>query len=116
MVRIKRGTTALKKRKSLLAKTKGYRNALSTKERAAREAHLHAGSHAFAHRRKKKGDFRRLWNVRINSAIRPLGSTYSEYIHILKSKNIKINRKMLALIAQKHPETFKRIFENTLEK
>lgn len=88
--------------------TKGYRFARSKKERAAREAIVHAGKYAFAHRRDKKNDFRRLWNVRINAG---LGETlsYSKFIGALNKKKILVNRKMLAELAEKSPETFARL-------
>ena len=113
MVRVKRGTLAAKKRRALLAKTKGYRYGRSKKEREAREAHLHAGAHAFSHRRKKKGDFRRLWTIRINAAVRSLGLPYNRCISALQSNGITLNRKMLMLLAHKYPKTFKRLIEKT---
>lgn len=113
MVRIKRGTTSLKTRKSLLKKAKGYRWGRSTKERQAREAVLHAGAHAFAHRRKKKGDFRRLWTVRIAAAVQPHNLSYSTFIHQLKQYQTPLNRKMLATIAAERKETFDRIVKQT---
>jgi len=111
MTRVKRGTTSLKRRKKMLSMTKGYRNARSTKEKQAHEAILHAGVHAFAHRRDKKNDFRRLWQVRMNAGLRALGLTYSKFTDSLKKKNIELNRKMLADIAENNPETFQRITE-----
>jgi large subunit ribosomal protein L20 len=101
---------ALKRRRNILAQVKGYRNARSTKERQAREAIYHAGNHAFAGRRDKKGDFRRIWNVRINAAVRPLGLSYSVFINKLKTANIDLNRKMLSSIAAERPEVFAQIF------
>jgi len=95
----------------MLSMTKGYRNARSTKEKQAHEAILHAGVHAFAHRRDKKNDFRRLWQVRMNAGLRSLGLTYSKFTDSLKKKNIDLNRKMLADIAENNPETFQRITE-----
>ena len=111
MVRIKRGTISLKKRRSILAKVKGYRWGRSSKEKQAREAILHAGNHAFAHRRKKKGDFRRLWNTRISAALNQHSLSYSQLIHALKEKGYAVNRKVLSEIAQKHPEAFTRVIE-----
>ena len=113
MTRVKRGTTSLKTRKSILKKTKGYRWGRSSKERQAREALLHAGNHAFAHRRKKKGNFRRLWNVRINGALRKHTVSYSTFIHLLKKKHIVLNRKVLSEIANDHKEVFDRIIIET---
>ncbi len=111
MVRVKRGTTSLKTRRNVLKQVKGYRFGRSKKERQAREAIAHAGAYAFAHRRDKKGDFRRLWTVRLNAALRPLGTTYSKFIDALHKKNIELDRKVLSEIAQKEPESFARIVE-----
>jgi len=88
---------------------KGYRFGRSTKEKQAMEAIFHAGSYAFAHRRDKKGDFRRLWNVRLNSALRENGTTYSRFIGSLKKNKIDLNRKMLSELAASRPETFKKL-------
>ena len=112
MVRVKRGTISLKSRKSLLRKVKGYRWGRSTKERQAREAWLHAGNHAFAHRRKKKGDFRRLWNVRISAALKPHNLSYSVFMGMLKKNGVILNRKMLSEIARQRKDSFDRIVES----
>ncbi len=111
MSRVKRGTIGAKRRRNILKLAKGYRFARSRKERAAKEAINHAGNHAFAHRKDKKGDFRRLWNVRINAAVRANGMTYSRFIDALKKKNIELNRKMLSEMAADHPETFERVLK-----
>ena|SRR3989344_9628423 len=111
MARVKRGTTKLKRRRNVLKQVKGYKGQRSKKERVAKEAIFHAGKHAFAHRRDKKNDFRKLWEVRINAAVRPHGLSYSKFIGALKKKNIALNRKMLADIAQKNPEVFARIVQ-----
>lgn len=90
---------------------KGYRFGRSKKERQAREAIAHAGKHAFAHRRDKKNDYRRLFNIRINAGLDQVSETlsYSKLMGGLKKQNISLNRKMLAMIAEKSPETFARI-------
>ena len=106
MVRVKRGQISLKKRKNLLKKVKGFRWGRKSKERQAREALLHAGNHAFAHRRKKKGDFRRLWTIRINAALKDHDMSYSTFINSLKKGKIELNRKVLSEIAQEQKETF----------
>ncbi len=111
MTRVKKGVHALKNRRNTLKMVKGYRFGRGNKERQANEAISHAGTYAFAHRRDKKGDFRRLWNVRINAAVRPLGHTYSTFIDALKKKNIELDRKVLSGFAQHNPDTFKRIVE-----
>src|SRR3989338_2943154 len=109
MTRVKRGIISLKRRRNVLAQVKGYRFGLGTKERQAREAIAHAGTHAFAHRRDKKNDFRRLWTVRINAALRPLGFSYSAFIGALKKKNIELDRKILSQIADENPEVFAQV-------
>jgi large subunit ribosomal protein L20 len=109
MSRVKKGVNALKTRRNVLKQVKGYRFGRSTKEKQAYEAIAHAGTYAFAHRRDKKGDFRRLWNVRLNSALHDSGLSFSKFIGALKSKNINLNRKMLSEIAADKPETFKRV-------
>ncbi len=109
MSRVKKGVNALKTRRNVLKQVKGYRFGRSKKEKQAYEAISHAGTYAFAHRRDKKGDFRRLWNVRLNSALHSTGLSYSKFMGSLKNKNIAINRKMLSEIAASKPETFKRL-------
>lgn len=109
MTRVKRGTISLKRRKNILKQVKGYRFGRSSKERQAREAIAHAGAHAFAHRRDKKNDNRRLWQVRLNAALRQLGFSYSKFIGALKSKNISLDRKVLSQIANENPNSFERI-------
>lgn len=111
MARVKRGVTKLKRRRNILAQTKGYRFGRKSKERMAKTAIMHAGSYAFAHRKDKKNDFRRLWTVRINAAVRAFDISYSKFIDALKKKEIGLDRKVLSQIAQNHPETFKRIVE-----
>ncbi len=109
MSRIKKGVNALKTRRNILKQVKGYRFARSKKERAAYEAIMHAGTYAFAHRRDKKGDMRRLWNVRLNARLNQNGLSYSKFIGALKKKNMALNRKMLSTLAADQPETFKKI-------
>ena len=98
-----------KRRKNILAQVKGYRFGRSTKERVAKEAIHHAGAHAFRHRRAKKREFRNLWTLRINAAVRPLGFSYSKFIDSLKKSKISLDRKSLATLAKDHPETFERL-------
>ncbi|MEK7582040.1 MAG: 50S ribosomal protein L20 [Patescibacteria group bacterium] len=109
MPRVKRGTTAMKRRRNILKKVKGYRFGRSKKESAAREAIVHAGKYAFAHRRDKKNDMRRMWQVKMGAVLRKNGMSYSKFMGAMNKKGIKINRKMLALLAEKHPESFKRL-------
>lgn len=109
MTRVKRGVLKTKTRRNLLKQVKGYRFGRSTKEANATEAMMHAGAYAFAHRRDKKGDMRNLWNVKINAAVRPEGLSYSKFIDALHKKNIEVDRKILADLAENNPETFKRV-------
>jgi len=109
MTRVKRGIIKSKTRRNTLSQVKGYRFGRSTKKKQAKEAIAHAGVHAFDHRRNKKGDFRRLWQVKINYAVRGLGTTYSKFIDTLKKKEIALDRKVLADMVENNPETFERI-------
>ena len=109
MSRVKGAQNALKRRRKVLKQAKGYRFARSRKERAAKEALNHAGNHAFAHRRDKKGNFRRLWTVRINAAVRPFGISYSRFIDAMNKKGITLNRKVISEMALDNPEAFERL-------
>jgi large subunit ribosomal protein L20 len=109
MPRVKRGTIAHKHREKILKYAKGFRWSRKSKERAAKEALLHAWTHAFRGRKEKKRVFRQLWNVKINAAIRPEGMSYSTFIAALKKKGIALDRKVLADIAEHEPEVFKTI-------
>lgn len=109
MSRVKRGTTKTKRRKYLLAQTKGYRFDRKSKERTARVAMRHAGAHAFRHRRAKKREYRNLWTLRINAGVRPLGFSYSKFIGALKKGKITLDRKVLSALAKDHPEVFERL-------
>ena len=88
MSRVKKGVNALKTRRNILKQVKGYRFGRSTKERQAYEAIYHAGSYSFAHRKDKKGDFRKLWQIKINAFVRNYDLSYSKFMGSLKKKNI----------------------------
>ncbi len=111
MTRVKKAVNALKSRKNVLRKVKGFRHGRSTKERQATEAIFHAGSYAFAHRRDKKSDARKLWNVKISYACKELGTSYSKLIGALTKKKILIDRKILATLVEENPEIFKKVVE-----
>jgi large subunit ribosomal protein L20 len=111
MTRVKRGTIAHKKREKLLKYTKGFRWGRKSKERAAKEALLHAWTHAFEGRKQKKRDYRALWNVKINAAARTEGMKYSALIGALKKANIQLDRKILADLAEHEPAVFKKVIE-----
>lgn len=111
MTRVKRGVTKLKRRRNVLAQTKGYRFGRSTKERTAKEAIFHAGRNAFRDRRSKKRLARNVWTIRINAAVRPLGVSYSKFIDSLKKSNVMLDRKSLSVLAKDHPEAFERLIK-----
>ena len=109
MVRVKRAVMQKKRHKNILAKTKGYRLRRNNVFRQAKTAVLKAGFNAYKDRRDKKRTFRALWNVRINAAVRPLGTTYSKFIHAMYLKKVALNRKVLSNLAITNPETFKAV-------
>jgi len=111
MPRVKRGTTAHKRREKVLKYTKGYRWGRKSKERAAKEALLHAWTHAFRGRKEKKRDFRTLWNIKINAATRENGLNYNKLIAALKKKKVDLDRKILADLAEHEPEVFKKVMD-----
>lgn len=111
MTRVKRGTTAHKRRKKILKQAKGFKWGRKNKYRLAKDAVRHALTHAYHDRKRKKRDFRQLWQIKINAAARENGLTYSRLINQLKKAEIEINRKILAQLAEKHPEVFKKIVE-----
>lgn len=93
----------------MLARAKGYRGIRSKKVSAVHEALMRAGRYAFAHRRDKKTAFRQLWIVRLNAAVRANGfRSYSTFINTLKTKDIALDRKVLAYLASERPEIFER--------
>jgi len=109
MTRIKRGVAAHKRRKYVLARTKGFTNRRRTNAIAAKEALLHADSYSYSHRRLRKRDFTKLWTVRINAAAREQGLTYSKLIAALHKQNIGLNKKMLSELAIRNPKAFESI-------
>ncbi len=109
MTRVKKGVNALKSRRNILRRVKGFRNGRSTKERQAQEAIFHAGASAFAHRKDKKGDARNMWNVKISYALKEMGTSYSKVMGGLKKKGILLDRKILATLVEENPETFKKV-------
>lgn len=92
-------------------KTKGMKWGRKSKIRLAKPASLKAGQYAFRDRRAKKRDFRKLWTLKINAAVRPLGLSYSRLINALKVKNVELDRKSLAYLAEHKPEVFQKIVE-----
>ena len=115
MVRVKRGKTAHKRRKNLLKHTKGFRLGRKSKYRLAKEALQKAWKYAYRDRRNKKRDIRRLWQIQIGAATKTFGLSYSKFIHLLKEKNIILDRKILATLAKEKSEVFKKIIEKVKE-
>jgi len=113
--RVKRSVAGRKKRKATLERAKGYRGDAHTSYRKAKEALLKADTYAYRDRRNKKRDFRRLWIVRINAAARQHGMTYGQLMHGLKLAEVPLDRKVLADIAVRDPETLRRFVESARE-
>jgi large subunit ribosomal protein L20 len=97
-----------KRKKKVLDQAKGYYGRKHSSYRFANEQVMRSGNYAFRDRRRRKRDFRRLWIVRINAAARQEGMSYSELMHGLKLAEVEVNRKMLADIAVRDPEGFRR--------
>jgi len=111
MTRVKRSVPARKKRRKVLERASGYTGARSRRYRTAREQTLHSRQYAYRDRRARKGDFRRLWIMRINAAARLNGTTYSKFIAGLKSAEVEVDRKMLAEMAVNDPGAFTQLVE-----
>ena len=111
MTRIKTGTTRRNRHKKVLKLTAGHKGSRHRLFKQANESMLHALSYSYALRKEKKGDLRRLWNIRINAAARENGISYSKLIHGLKVAGIKLDRKVLSEIAASDPQTFSGIVE-----
>jgi len=109
MPRVKRGTSHVKKRRKLRKAAKGYKWGRKNTIRLAKTAVTKAGVHAYVDRKKKKRVNRRLWQVRLNAAVREYGLTYSKFIDALKKNKIELDRKILSEIAVKQPEIFAKI-------
>jgi large subunit ribosomal protein L20 len=106
LARVKRGVTKHRRHKKIMSLARGYHGASHRSYKWAKEALIHAWTHAYRHRRERKGDFRRLWILRIGAAARQSGLTYSQFVHGLKNASVEINRKMLADMAVKDPSGF----------
>jgi len=109
LTRIKRGVTKRRRHKKVLKATKGHQGVRHTLYRRAHESMIHALMYAYAHRKERKGDMRKLWNIRINAAARANDTTYSKLIHGLKLASVEVDRKMLADIAIREPDAFTQI-------
>ena len=109
MARVKRGKTVRKKRRRLFKKVKGFRWGRKSRVKLAKDALRHAQARAYTGRKQKKRNFRALWQTQINAACRQHGISYSKFIYGLKKNKIELDRKILAELAQKHPQAFEKI-------
>jgi large subunit ribosomal protein L20 len=103
---VKRAVNAHKKRRVILERASGYRGQRSRLYRKAKEQMVHSMGYAYRDRRKRKGDFRRLWITRINAAARANDLTYNRFIQGLKAAGVELDRKQLAEIAVTDPAAF----------
>jgi len=110
-MRVKRGFTRRRKAKKIKKETKGFIKSRRASYKKAKEAVIKAGTRAYFGRKKRKRDLRRLWIIRLNAAARNNGMKYSELINALKKNKIELDRKILADIAVREPEAFKKILE-----
>lgn len=110
MSRVKRGTVSKRRHNKVFELTKGFRLGRGSKIRQAKEALLHAGKYAFAGRKLRKRDMRRLWIVQLGNAVRAEGNSYSKFIAQMKAKGISLDRKILADLAVNKPEEFKKVY------
>lgn len=106
MARVKRAAHSHKKRRTTLEQASGYRGQRSRLYRKAKEQNLHSGVYAYRDRKKRKGDFRRLWITRINAAARSHGMTYNRFVQGLRAAGVEVDRKMLAEMAVTDPSGF----------
>lgn len=108
-MRVKGGFVQRRKHKKVLKQARGYYGARSKLFRRAQEAVLHAGQYAYVGRKDRKGQFRRLWIMRLNAALQPFGVKYGQFIKSLTEKKILLNRKILAELAIERPQIFERV-------
>lgn len=111
MARVKRGMTKSRRHRKVLEQARGFKGARGRHYKPAREGVLHAMMYAYAHRRERKGDFRKLWILRINAAARDLGLSYSQFINGLKHAGVGLDRKNLAALAVDEPASFAQLVE-----
>jgi large subunit ribosomal protein L20 len=109
MARVKRGVQIKKSTKNVLKQTKGFRHGRKNLIRMAKQALIKAGKYAYRDRRNKKRDFRRQWIIQINAACRENDIKYSIFINALKAKQIELDRKILADMAENEPEEFSKL-------
>jgi large subunit ribosomal protein L20 len=115
VTRVATGAVRRRRHKKLLKQTSGHKGVRHRLYRRAHESLIHALQYSYAHRKKKKGDMRRLWNIRINAGARANGFTYSKLVHGLKLGGIEVDRKMLADLAIRDPDVFSQVVSQARE-
>lgn len=110
-MRVKRGMTGHAKHKKILRANKGFRMTKRRLIKVAKEQFLHSGEYAFRGRKQKKRDFKRSWILKISEAVKPMGISYSVFMHKLKVAKIILDRKILANLVVNHPESFKNLVD-----
>ncbi|MEN3044220.1 MAG: 50S ribosomal protein L20 [Candidatus Hydrothermales bacterium] len=113
-MRVKGGVKTRKRHKKIRKMAKGYYGQKSSTFKKANEAVLKSLRYSYKHRKEKKREFRKLWITRINALCRSLGVRYNEFINALNKKKVLVNRKILAFLAVKEPESFKEIVKNVM--
>lgn len=111
MPRVKRGVQHVKRRKAIMKRVKGYQAGRKNLIKLAKTAETKAGAHAYRDRRLKKRETRRLWQIKINAAVKAMDMNYSTFIGLLKKHDIVIDRKVLAQVAEHYPHVFTKIVE-----
>ncbi len=109
MPRVKRGVTKHRRHKKVMLAARGFHGSSHRNYKWAREALIHAWSHAYRNRRERKGEFRRLCIVRIGAACRQSGLTYSQFMHGIKLAGVEVDRKILADLAVNDPAAFEKL-------
>ena len=115
MVRVKRGVASRRRHKKIIKLTKGFRGMRSKLFRAAKNAWMKAGLHAYKGRKLKKRDFRTLWISRISAGLKEQGYNYSRFVFNLEANDVLLNRKVLADLAASHPSAFKEVVKKVMK-
>ncbi len=112
MTRVKRAVSAHKKKKKVAKRVKGFGATRRGSYKKAKEAILKAEGYAYKDRKAKKRTMRTIWQTRISAAVKQYGLSYSKFIHLLKEKNILLDRKILAKLANEFPVAFRKVVES----
>jgi len=111
MPRVKRGVNHVKRRRNIQKRVKGFEGGRKTLIKLAKVADTKAGAYAYRDRRNKKREMRRLFQVRINAAVRAFGMSYSKFMGALKGKQVGLNRKALSELANQEPKVFEKVVD-----